>query len=106
MAKYLLSANYSVEGTKGLLKEGGTGRRSAIETLSSSVGASLDAFYYAFGGDDAYLIVDAPTPEAAAAVSLVVAAGGGATCETTVLLTPEQIDAAKALAPQYRAPGG
>ena len=30
MAKYMVSASYTVEGTKGLLKDGGSGRRAAV----------------------------------------------------------------------------
>jgi len=106
MAKYLIAGTYSVEGAKGLMKEGGASRRAAIEALLSSTGASLDCIYYAFGGKDVYLIVDAPSNEAVAAVALAIGAAGGASVETTVLLTPEQIDAARDLTPQYRPPGG
>ena len=31
MGKYLIAANYSVDGLKGLMKDGGTGRRAAIK---------------------------------------------------------------------------
>ena len=34
MAKYLIKASYGVEGTKGLLKEGGTARRAMAENLA------------------------------------------------------------------------
>ena len=73
--------------------------------MLKSVGGSLECLYYAFGGKDAYLIVDAPSNEAAASVAMVVGAAGGASVETTVLLTPEQVDAARSLTPQYRPPG-
>jgi len=105
MAKYLFLANYTSEGTKGLMKDGGTKRRDAINKLAKSLGGKLDAFYYGFGSTDAYVLCDMPSPEAAAAVSLAVGAGGGASTSTVVLLTPEQIDAAKDLTPQYRPPG-
>ncbi len=105
MAKYLFAANYSVDGLNGLMKDGGTGRRAAIEELLKSVNGTLESLYYAFGGTDAYLVVDVPSNEAAAAVAMVVGAAGGASVETTVLLTPEQVDAARSLTPQYRPPG-
>jgi hypothetical protein len=50
--------------------------------------------------------VDLPGNEAAAAVAMTVAASGAATPRTTVLLTPEEVDAATKLSPTYRAPGG
>jgi hypothetical protein len=38
MPKYLVKANYVGDSVKGLLKEGGTGRRSAVEKLFASAG--------------------------------------------------------------------
>ncbi len=105
MAKYLIRANYSVDGLKGLLKEGGTGRRAAVEALAGSVGGKVDAFYYAFGDTSLYVIMDLPNNVSAAALSLIVNAAGGATADVTVLLTPEDVDAAVKMHPTYRAPG-
>jgi GYD domain len=47
MARYLWQASYSVDGIKGLLKEGGTSRRAVIEKLVSDLGGQVEAFYYA-----------------------------------------------------------
>jgi uncharacterized protein with GYD domain len=105
MPKYLIQANYVAEGVKGLLKEGGSSRRAAIEKLAKSVGGTMEAFYYAFGDTDVYVILDLPDNSAAAACVLTVNAGGGATVKTTVLMTPEEIDAASKKSPSYRAPG-
>jgi uncharacterized protein with GYD domain len=105
MPKYLVQANYVGEGIKGLLKEGGTSRRTAIEKLFKSVGGTVEAFYYAFGDTDVYIIGDLPDNTAAASLVLTVNAAGAATCKTTVLLTPEEIDAASKKSPSYRAPG-
>ncbi len=105
MAKYLYIANYTLEGTKGLLKDGGTGRREAVAKMAASMDGKLEAFYFGFGDDDAYVIIDAPDNVSAAAAALTVAAGGGATVRTVVLLTPEEIDQAAKKTPQYRAPG-
>ena len=52
MPKYLAHVNYVGEGLKGLLKEGGSSRRAAIEKLFGSVGAKAEALYYAFGDTD------------------------------------------------------
>ncbi len=106
MPKYFITGTYSASGIKGVLAEGGTGRRAAVEKLASSVGGSLEAFYFGFGSDDFYVTVDLPSNEAAAAVSMIVGAAGGASSRTVVLLTPEQVDAATKLSPSYRAPGG
>ena len=42
MAKYLITANYSTDGMKGALADGGTSRKTAIEALAASVGGSVD----------------------------------------------------------------
>ena len=105
MPKYLIQANYVGEGIKGLLKDGGTGRRAAVEKLFGSVGGKLEAFYYAFGDTDLFVIADVPDNVTAAALSLIVNAAGAATARVTVLLTPEEIDAAAKKTPNYRPPG-
>lgn len=105
MPKYLVQANYAGEGIKGLLKEGGSGRRTAVEKLFASLGGKVEAFYYAFGDTDLFVIADVPDNVTAAALSLTVNAAGAATSRVTVLLTPEEIDAAVKKTPSYRAPG-
>jgi uncharacterized protein with GYD domain len=105
MPKYLVQANYVGEGVKGLLKDGGTGRRAAVEKLFSSVGGKVEAFYYAFGETDLFVIADLPDNATAAALSLTVNAAGAATARITALLTPEEIDAAAKKTPSYRPPG-
>ena len=105
MAKYLFHANYVGDGVKGLIKDGGTGRRAAVEKLAASVGGRVESFYYAFGDTDLYIIADCPDHAAAVAIALIVNATGSATCKTTVLLTPEEMDAAAKMTPSYTAPG-
>ncbi len=58
MAKYLFEARYTTEGAKGVAHEGGTGRRAAVAKMTEGLGGKLEAFYYAFGDVDAYVIVD------------------------------------------------
>lgn len=106
MAKYLWQASYTLEGLQGLMKDGGTGRRAAVQKTVEGLGGKLEAFYYAFGSDDAFVIVDLPDNVSAAAVALTVASAGGATLETTVLLTPEEMDTATKKTVEYRKPGG
>jgi len=105
MPKYLVQANYVGEGLKGLLKEGGSSRRAAVEKLFGSVGARVEAFYYAFGDTDLFVVADVPDNVTAAALSLTVNAAGAATAKITVLLTAEEIDAATKKTPSYRLPG-
>jgi uncharacterized protein with GYD domain len=105
MPKYLLQVNYTLEGVRGLHKEGGSSRRAAAEKLIKSVGGTMDAFYFAFGDTDVFLIADMPDQASMAAAALAVAAAGGATIKTTVLLAPEEIDIANTKSPSYRPPG-
>ena len=105
MAKYMIQANYTSEGLKGLLKDGGTGRRKAVDSLLASVGGKVEGFYYGFGDVDAFVIVDVPDNVTAAAVALTVGASGAVTLKTTVLMTPEEVDQATKKSPAYRAPG-
>jgi uncharacterized protein with GYD domain len=43
-----------------------------LRRATESVGGTLEAFYFAFGEDDAYVIADLPDNETAAAVALAV----------------------------------
>ena len=106
MPKYLITGSYTQAGIKGVLGEGGSSRRAAVEKLAESVGGTVESFYYGFGGDDYFVTVDLPSNEAAAAVAMTVAASGAVSPRTIVLLTPEDVDAATKLSPSYRAPGG
>jgi uncharacterized protein with GYD domain len=106
MPKYLVAASYTHQGLQGVMREGGTGRRAAIEKAVQGVGGKLDAFYFAFGDDDVYLICDVPDNAAMASVALAAGSAGGATTKTTVLLTPEEVDEATRKSVDYRAPGG
>ena len=105
MPKYLIKVAYTAEGTRGLLKEGGTGRRAAIQKVMESVGGQIESFYYAYGEDDAYLIVEVPDATSGLAVSLVVNASGAVRLSTVPLITPEELDAACKASLPYRAPG-
>lgn len=105
MPKYLIQASYTVDGLKGLLRDGGTTRRQAVERMAESVGGRVEQFYFAFGENDVYVIVDLPGNVASAAVGLTTSAAGGARTRTVVLLTPEEIDEAARQKVEYRAPG-
>ena len=105
MPKYLFEASYTTQGVEGVRSKGGVDRRDAVADTVKGVGGELECFYFGFGEHDAIVIVDLPDDEAAAAVALIVNSAGGATVETTVLLTPEQVDEAAKRAVSYRPPG-
>jgi uncharacterized protein with GYD domain len=105
MPKYMIHASYTVDGIKGVLKEGGTSRRAAVEAAIKGVGGKLEAFYFAFGEHDVVGIVDGPDNVTAAAFSMAVAASGTVRSRTIVLLTPEEIDQASKKIVSFRAAG-
>jgi uncharacterized protein with GYD domain len=105
MPKYLFQSKYTVDGVKGVLATGGSARRAAAQASAESVGGTLEAFYFAFGSTDVIAIVDLPDNAAAAGLALTISASGALTGETTVLLTPEEIDTAAHAQVKYTAPG-
>ncbi|MCZ6535962.1 MAG: GYD domain-containing protein [Chloroflexi bacterium] len=105
MAKYLFQVSYTASGTGGLLKEGGTSRRSMIEQVIKKLGGSVEAFYYAFGDVEVFVIADLPNDATAAAFSLTVSSRGTVTIKTTPLISPETIDEATKIDVGYHPAG-
>ncbi len=105
MPRYLYAVNYSQQGLDGVRSKGAADRATAVGDLARSMGGSLEGFYFAFGGVDAYVLVDLPDDETAAAVSLTVTSSGAATVRTTKLLSTDEIDAALGKTVPYRPPG-
>jgi uncharacterized protein with GYD domain len=106
MAKYLLKVSYSADGLRGVMKEGGTNRVRAVEKALSGVGGSLESFYFAFGQDDVYVIVDVPDHTSAMAMAATVGSSGAIdSYETVVLLAPSEVDRAMELTVDYAPPG-
>ena len=105
MPKYLFHGSYTEEGLKGFLKEGGSKRREATKQLVESVGGTLEAYYFAFGDNDFYVIAEVPDNVSAAAGSLVASASGTVRAKTVVLLTPEEVDQVAKMTVEYRPPG-
>jgi uncharacterized protein with GYD domain len=105
MPKYLSQVTYTPEGAGGLLKEGGTARVAYLKGLLEKFGGKVEAFYWAFGDTDAYIITDGSNNVDTAAISLAVSATGTMRVKTTVLLTPEEMDAAAKVSVSFRPPG-
>ena len=105
MTKFLIKATYTSDGVKGLLKVGGTNRKQAVEKMLNDMGGKLEAFYYALGDCDAYVIGEVPDSVSAAAIALTINSTGLVSVSTTILLNPEEVDKAAKLAVNYRNPG-
>jgi uncharacterized protein with GYD domain len=105
MPKFLWHVSYTSQGAQGLQKDGGTARRAAVQKLTEQLGGKLEAFYFALGESDAYVIADLPDTVTATALSLAVNAAGAARLRTVELVTPEDMDKAAKKTVDYRPPG-
>lgn len=105
MPTYLWRGSYTAEGAKGLANEGGTKRRAAVQQMVQKAGGRLHAFYFAMGEADVYVVAELPDAATAVAVSLAVNGSGAVNLQTTLLLSPEDFDAAAKQSIGYRPPG-
>jgi uncharacterized protein with GYD domain len=105
VAKFLITGSYTAEGAKGLIKEGGTGRKAAVQKTLEGLGGKLESMYFTFGKDDVILICEMPDALSGLAISLAVNASGAVRISTTPLLSVEDVDAACKKAVSYRPAG-
>jgi len=105
MAKFLLKGSYTADGTKGLIKEGGTSRKDFVENMAKNLGGSLESFYYTLGDDDVFAIIEVPDRAHAIAVSLAGNASGAVAVSLTELIEPSELDRATKISVDYRIPG-
>jgi uncharacterized protein with GYD domain len=105
MPKMLVTASYTAEGARGLMKEGGSGRRAAVHKMVEGLGGKVEALYFAYGDADVIAIVDMPEAASGLALSLAANASGAIRLSTTPLITPEEMDVAAKKSVNYRPPG-
>ncbi len=105
MPKYLIQASYSPEGINGLAKDKASGRKAVVQASLKALHGKLESFYFAFGADDAVVIVDLPDNASAASLALAASSTGLVHLRTTPLLTVDEVDQALAMPSKYRAPG-
>ena len=105
MPRYMVTGSYTVEGIRGVLKEGGSGRKKAVEAAVKAMGGHMEAYYFAFGAHDVVSIVEVPDNVTALTLSMGIASTGTVRTTTTVLLTPEEVDQATKKTLQFRAAG-
>jgi uncharacterized protein with GYD domain len=105
MPKFMISGSYVGDGIKGLLQEGGTKRKEAVEQLIEGLGGKVESIHFAFGDDDFFIIVEAPDNVKAAAGALIASSTGVVSPKITVLLTPEELDEVSKVSAPYRPPG-
>ena len=73
--------------------------------MLTEMGGRMESFYFAFGAHDVYAVAELPDDVSAAAVGLKINSSGLVSLSTTVLLSPEDVDAAVKKSVNYRAPG-
>lgn len=105
MPKFLIQGTYTPDGAKGLIKEGGTGRKAAVQKALEGLGGKIDSIYYTFGAADVIVICDIPDTITGLALSLAVNASGAVRISTTPILSVEEVDAACKKAVSYRPAG-
>jgi uncharacterized protein with GYD domain len=104
---YLMRFSYTPEAWARLIQKP-EDRREVARAIIEKLGGKLHGFWYSFGQQDGFLLIEAPNNVSAAAFSVGISAGGSLrSAETTVLLTVEEtldmLQKAKGL--PYRAPG-
>ena len=76
MPKYLYHGSYTDKGLKGLMKDGGSKRVEITKKAIESLGGRMEAYYFALGGNDFYIILEVSDNVKAITGSLVANASG------------------------------
>lgn len=105
MPRYMFKVSYSVDGLKGVMKEGAENRATFISKMAAGLGGSIESFDFAFGETDVYVVAEIPDDETAAAIGLAVGSSGVGSIQTVKLLSPAQVDTARGITTGYRPPG-
>ena len=105
MPKYLYHGSYTDKGLKGLMKDGGSKRVEITKKAIESLGGRMEAYYFALGGNDFYIILEVSDNVKAITGSLVANASGTVKVNITALVSPEEIDLAVKQTMDWRPPG-
>lgn len=105
MPKYLYHGSYTDKGLKGLIKDGGSKRMKVTKKAIESLGGRMEAYSFALGGTDFFIILEAPDNVKAIAGSLVANASGTVKVNITALVSPEEVDLAVKQTMEWRPPG-
>jgi len=109
MPKYAVFASFTPQALAGMIERPGD-RGAAARDAAASVGASVEALYYMFGGHDVLAIVETEDNVTQAALSVALASSGAfSSFATHPLIEPAELTAAlgkaKTVAAAYRPPG-
>jgi len=105
MPKYLYQGSYTDNGLKGLMKDGGSKRVEVTRKAIESLGGKMETYYFALGGKDFFIILEAPDNIKAITGSLIANASGTVKVNITVLVSPEEVDQAVKQTMDWSPPG-
>ncbi len=105
MPKYLYTGSYTDQGLQGLMKDGGTKRMEVTRKAIESLGGKMEAYYFALGGNDFFIILEAPDNVKAITGSLIANASGTVKVSITALVSPEEVDQAVNQTMDWQPPG-
>lgn len=105
MPKYLYHGSYTDKGLKGLMKDGGTKRMEVTRKAIESLGGKMEAYYFALGGNDFFIILEAPDNVKAITGSLIANASGTVKVSITALVSPAEVDQAVKQTMDWQPPG-
>ena len=108
MPNFLVQFSYASRSIKGLVERPDEDHAAGAAGLVASLGGKLLGYWYAFGGFDGVVLIDAPDNSAAAAIAMAVSSTGEVSrLQTTVLLTMDEAQQAmrKAATATHLPPG-
>jgi uncharacterized protein with GYD domain len=105
MPKYLYQGSYTDKGLQGLMKDGGTKRMEVTRRAIESLGGKMEAYYFALGGNDFFIILEVPDNVNAITGSLIANASGTVRVSITALVSPEEVDQAVKQTMDWQPPG-
>ncbi|MEV0805343.1 GYD domain-containing protein [Micromonospora sp. NPDC050200] len=106
MAKFLLKSSYTVEGLRGLSKDGGTKRAEIVRAMIENLGGRMESLHFGFDEQhDTYVVCELPNHETAAAMAIAIRVTGGLETRITPILTAEEVDEATRIRVVYEPPG-
>ncbi|MEH0980910.1 GYD domain-containing protein [Micromonospora sp. CPCC 205556] len=105
MPRFLLKSTYTVDGLKGLAKDGGTKRAEVVRKTIEASGGRMESMHFSFDEDDTYVLCELPDHKTAAALAIAIRAAGGLRVRMTPVLTAEEVDEATRVKSSYQPPG-
>jgi uncharacterized protein with GYD domain len=105
MPKYLYQGSYTDQGLQGLMKDGGSKRVEVTKKAIESLGGRMETYYFALGGKDFFIIVEAPDNINATIGFLIANASGTVEIGITALISPEDVDLAVKQTIDWSPPG-